>query len=157
MNLESEESLEIQIEKLEIFTDRTKQLLKKFTVNVESTLIDESGEIYVLWIRGVKEYRQYKKQNPKAIRQNFFREDQIICHILEYADDVMIWDNVTESYDIDGDEYLLSWITGSDGYNYVSIANLNPNWLISMYVLHGLLKHAQMLFGYEIGGRKEND
>lgn len=157
LNLESEEPLKAQVDKAEKFSDSSKRLLKEFLVNIEATLMDESGFLFILHIRGVREYRQYKKQNPEIIKQKFLREDRIISSILEYADDVLIRDTVTMSCDEDTKEFSLSWTTGSDGYNYVSIASLSPNWLISMYVLHGLLEHAQALFGYSIGGNEKYD
>ena len=157
LNLESKEPLEIQIEKAKKFSDGSKRLLKEFLVNIETTLMDESGFLFILHIKGVREYRQYKKQNPEVIKKEFLREDQIISSILENADDVLIRDTVTECCDEETKEFSLSWTTGSDGYNYVSIASLSPNWLISMYVLHGLLEHAQRLFGYKTGGSETYD
>lgn len=153
LSLEADEPLEKQIDKAECFTDFSKLCLKKFTANVEETLMDECGFLYVLRINGVQEYRKYKEQHPEEIGNRFLREDRIIGSILENAKDVLINDNVTDYFEHDTEGVLLSWKTGSDGYYYTSIGSLSPNWLISMYVLHGLLEHAQVLFGYEIGGK----
>lgn len=147
-SMETEESLEEQIAKTEILTETGKRLLIKALCAIEPDMILEDQTLYVLSIRGLSQFLRYQKSHPGVIRDCFQTEALIIRWIMDEIENVLLEDALMSYIDDDSNEFLLMWLTGSDGYNYYSIGLLNPNWLICMYVLHGLLEHAQEILGY---------
>lgn len=157
---DTEEAFKEWLDKSEVFTEKGKGLLARMSSAIVDGYVNECCSLYVLSIKGLPRYLQYQEGHPEIIYEHFRREDRIIHNIVENIKDVLI-DSCLIDYDLmvyrdnDADEFLLGWMTGSDGYTYTSIAHLNPNWLISMYVLYGLLKHAEAMFGYQLEGNKE--
>lgn len=129
-------------------SDQAKALMCKMPGLVEETLSFEMEVLYILSIRGVKKYLKYREAHPDQISLKFGKEDRVIESILHHAKSILISACNPECCDEDEEDLVLGWTTNGDSYYYDSIGYLNPNWLISMYVLHDLLEHAQREFGY---------
>ncbi len=160
LEAETKEDFQEQLHKSKLFTEKGKRLLERMWEAIVNGYVYEDNILYILSIKGLPWYLRYQTSHSETIYKHFRHEDRVIHNIVENIEKVLIgnflldYDLMTYS-DYDSDEFLLEWITGSDGYSYTSIAYLNPNWLISMYVLHGLLGHAKAMFGYQLEGTEE--
>lgn len=157
LEVDKEEVFKEKLDQSELFTKKGKELLAEMSEIIVNGWVYESGTLYILGIKGLRQYLRYRAGHSEIVRRHFGQEDRVIHSIVQSIREVLInnpvLDYESDVYgDNDSDEFLLGWVTGSDGYNYTSISHLNPNWLISMYVLHGLLGHAQAIFGYQLEG-----
>lgn len=158
--LELEEVLKGQLDKSELFTEEGVKVISKMPNIIANGCLYESGSVHIVSIKGLPQYLRFKESHPEIVQEHFRLENCIIHGIVENITDVLIENTLTD-YDVaidrdnDSDEFLLGWITGSNGYYYASLAHLNPNWVICMYVLHGLLGHAQTMFGHWLKGSEE--
>lgn len=157
LEVDEETMFKERLDKSDLFTEKGKRLLAGMSEVIVNGWVYEASTLYILGIKGLRQYLRYRAGHSEIVRRHFEQEDRVIHCIMENIREVLI-DNPVMNYELsaysddDSDEFLLGWVTGSDGYYYTSISYLNPNWLISMYVLHGLLEHAQAIFGYQLGG-----
>lgn len=146
-----------QIRQNNSLEDYAKAFLEKMVSLLEEALTYDAQDVHILHIRGIKKYLGYREAHPEQIVQKFKKEDKKIQGILENINHIFVGNTGTDCCCDDSEVFLLGWLTGGDGYYYHSIGYLNPNWLLHMYVLHDLIEHAQLEFGYDTGEVRKND
>ena len=147
LGMESDDCWEKRVRGNQYFKEYVNELLIEMEELVEYLFVYEMDALYIFHIKGLKEYKQFRNAHKEMIEERFQMEDCIINGIVDRIWEIMI-NNAFVATGKDAESYVMGWTSGSDGYHYESLAYLNPNWLIKMYVLHGLLWHAEKEFSF---------